>query len=333
MIRRIVSGAAILALGLGVISSVTTVSASPATITATGSNSATTLSVPTLDVPVGSSITVTNNGSDMLIIKATVGAPNAGSWTNAQSQACVITGLPCTVAAGGTSTFTVAQLGSIQVGSMPFYVGPSMVPPTPSVTKPGAPGKPTAVAGVGSASVTVVAPTTGSAVVTYTVTSSPDAKTCTVTVPATSCDVTGLTNGTAYSFTSTATNSAGTSDASVASDAVTPDLKPNTPAVAPEFAKKSAIAHPGVSVLLKKGVVTPSGVTATPRIRFVEYVQGLRPRGDVSPTKLGTYRVAKSGKVIANVLSSEPMTIVMVLTAPATAEYKAYRQVKTWILK
>jgi len=188
---------------------------------------------------------------------------------------------------------------------------------------------------VGAATVSVVAPTTGGTPVTYTVTSSPDAKSCTVTVPATSCEVTGLTNGKAYTFTATATNADGTSDASAASDAVTPNLKPNTPATPPAYAKTSSIAHPGVSVLLKKAVVTPSGATATPRVRFVEYVQGLRPHGDTGPvaTKLGTYKVTKSGKVIVDVKSKQPMTIIMTLRAPATAEYAAYKSVKTWVLK
>lgn len=216
----------------------------------------------------------------------------------------------------GTATY-VATLPNAVIGS----------------SKPDAPNAPTAVAGTGSAMVSVVAASTGGTPTSFTVTSSPDAKTCTITVPATSCAVNELTNGTAYTFTATATNAVGTSAASPASDPVTPEKAPNGPAAAPKYAKVKNIAHPGVSVLLKKGVMTQSGVVATAKVRFVEYVQGLRPGGDVAPTKLGTYRVTKSGKVIANVLSSQPMTIILTLRAPATENFKAFKSVKTWVLK
>lgn len=199
--------------------------------------------------------------------------------------------------------------------------------------KPDAPNAPTAVAGVGSATVSVTAASTGGKPTSFTVTSSPDAKTCTITVPATSCEITGLTNGTAYTFTATATNAEGTSAASAASAPVTPELNPNGPVKPPKFAKAKNIAHPGVTVLLKNAVVTESGATAKAKVTFVEYVQGLRPNGDVVSKKLGTYKVTKSGKVIATVLSSEPMTIMLTLRAPATDTYAAYKSVKTWIVK
>ena len=85
---------------------------------------------------------------------------------------------------------------------------------------PGAPTNVYGVAGVGSATVTWTAPTTGLAVASYTVTSLPAGGTCTSAT--TSCVVTGLLRTTSYTFTVTATNTYGTSPASVASLAVTP---------------------------------------------------------------------------------------------------------------
>ena len=89
---------------------------------------------------------------------------------------------------------------------------------------PATPGQPTAVAGDGSAAVTVVAPTSGGTPTSYTVTASPGTAQCTVTGASGSCTVNGLTNGTPYTFTSTATNVAGTSSSSVASASVTPGV-------------------------------------------------------------------------------------------------------------
>ena len=89
---------------------------------------------------------------------------------------------------------------------------------------PATPGQPTAVAGNTSATVTVVAPTSGGTPVSYTVTASPGGSQCTVTGASGSCEITGLTNGTPYTFTSTATNLAGTSSSSVASTSVTPGV-------------------------------------------------------------------------------------------------------------
>ena len=299
---------------------------SPTDVTVTGTPGAPVLSVSSVDLAVGDTMIIKNNtGGGLNVVNGTGAVTKFGtSCTSANTMMCQLS--------GATGMYDIAALGTITIGSATLTIGAA---PAPSSSKPGTPGAPTAVAGVGAATVTVVAPTSGGTPVTYTVTSSPDSKSCTVTVPATSCEVTGLTNGTAYTFTATATNADGTSDASAASNSVTPDLKSNTPTTAPKFAKTSSIAHPGKSIILKKAVVTPSGEVATPRVRFVEFVQGLRPFGDSSnsSTKLGTYKVLKSGKVVANVLSSQPMTIVMTLRAPATTEYKAYKQVKTWVLK
>ena len=98
-----------------------------------------------------------------------------------------------------------------------------------AIAAPGIPGTPIAAPGNGSATITIVAPTTGGTPSSYTVTAS-NGSTCTVISPGTSCTIAPLTNGTAYTFTSTATNTAGTSaSASAASAAVTPAGVPLSP--------------------------------------------------------------------------------------------------------
>jgi len=198
---------------------------------------------------------------------------------------------------------------------------------------PGAPGKPTAVAGVGTATVSIVAPTSGDAPTSYTVTSNPGAQTCTVTVPATSCTVAGLTNGTSYTFTSTASNSVGTSAASAASDPVTPNRLANVATKKPKFVKTSHIKHPGRTVLLKQKVRVSSGAKVKASVYFGDGVQRIAPLGDAHPSRLGWYRVTKSGKVIAHVKTSQPLTIILKLHAKGNSTYDPYTQVKTWSLR
>jgi uncharacterized repeat protein (TIGR02543 family) len=99
-----------------------------------------------------------------------------------------------------------------------------------AIAAPGIPGTPIAAPGNGSATITIVAPTTGGTPSSYTVTASPGGATCTVTAPGTSCTIAPLDNGTAYTFTSTATNTAGTSaSTSTASAAATPAGVPLSP--------------------------------------------------------------------------------------------------------
>ncbi len=94
--------------------------------------------------------------------------------------------------------------------------------PCITATAAGAPTGVVVTAGVASASVAFVAPTSngGSSITGYTVTSSPGSFTAMGTTSP--INVTGLTNGTAYTFTVVATNAIGNSVASAASSAVTP---------------------------------------------------------------------------------------------------------------
>lgn len=99
---------------------------------------------------------------------------------------------------------------------------------------PAIPSAPTAVAGSGSATVTVNPGTGGGPADSYVVTAldssgnplSPS-KSCTVYAPSTSCVISGLEDGTSYKFATTATNSVGTSTSSPASSSVIPAGKPS----------------------------------------------------------------------------------------------------------
>jgi len=166
---------------------------------------------------------------------------NGGEGTT-PTQADVSHGLGFTTAAAPTRTgftFTGWSDGATVIN-----------PPTPTlvsnvtsnktltaqwtIAAPGIPGTPTAAPGNGSATITIVAPTTGGTPSSYTVTafnsSNQSAGTCTVTAPSTSCTIAPLNNGTPYTFTSTATNTAGVStSSSAASVAVTPAGVPLSP--------------------------------------------------------------------------------------------------------
>ena len=137
------------------------------------------------------------------------------------TRSCVVTGLT-----NGTSyTFSVTATNS--AGTSSSSSDSAAVSP---IAPPGAPGTPTVVSGDGSATITVVAPSTGGDPVSYTVVSTPSSRTCTITVPSTSCEITGLTNGTGYTFKASATNGGGTSSYSVDSSSVTPVAAiPGTP--------------------------------------------------------------------------------------------------------
>jgi BspA type Leucine rich repeat region (6 copies) len=89
------------------------------------------------------------------------------------------------------------------------------------------PPAPTAIAGVGSATISVQAAAIGPPPTSFTITSSPGAATCTVTGASGSCAITGLTNGASYTFTTVAHEGPTNSAVSAESAAVVPTaLKP-----------------------------------------------------------------------------------------------------------
>jgi hypothetical protein len=195
-------------------------------------------------------------------------------------------------------------------------VGTSAVTAQISETIPGTPTAPTAVAGDGSATVTVAAGS-GGAPSSYLVSASPQVggvtKTCTVTGASGSCVVPGLTNGVAYTFTTTATNGSGTSAASLASSSVTPadTTAPTVSGVSSSTANGSYGVGSSISIQVTfSEVVTVGGV---PQLtietgatdRTVNYVSG-----SGSNTLTFTYVVqAGDNSADLNYIATSPLTL------------------------
>ena len=134
-------------------------------------------------------------------------------------------GSPCTVdglGEGVSYTFAVGAKSSVATSAASA--------PSDAVTVLTAPGAPTgvsAVAGVGEAVVSWVAPAElgDPALSSYVVTASPGGAQCTVDASSLSCTVEGLTGGVSYTFAVTAKSSVATSAASASSDAVTISIR------------------------------------------------------------------------------------------------------------
>jgi len=125
------------------------------------------------------------------------------------------------------TSYYVTVLETVTSGaSSATAVAASATPITTNI--PGAPGTPYASAGVGQATVSWSAPSTGAPATSYTVTASTGGASCTSIT--TTCVVTGLYFGTYYTFTVKATNAYGTGLASVASNSITPsEAVPSAP--------------------------------------------------------------------------------------------------------
>lgn len=190
--------------------------------------------------------------------------------TNAADDTCSVSGIPpattCVVTNLTNSTPYYFVVTAINASGSSLPSVPSAAVTPGAIVTPGAPTGVTAVAGVGAASVTWVAPssTGGSAITGYTVTSNPGGRTCTTTGSLT-CSVTGLTGGTSYTFTVTATNSSGTGPASAASNAVTPTgaIVPGAPtAVTATAGNASALVSWTAPLVIGSSAITGYTVTS-----------------------------------------------------------------------
>ncbi|OJU86039.1 MAG: hypothetical protein BGO11_04160 [Solirubrobacterales bacterium 70-9] len=151
--------------------------------------------------------------------------------------------------------------------------------PEPPATIPGAPGTPTATAGLGSATVKWAAPTTGSKPTNYTVTpfisgvaQTASAKTVTGNPPATETTVSGLKSGTSYTFKVKATNAAGTGAESAASNAVSP-----TGATLPGEPTEVAAAPRNASAAVTWKVPASDGGGTITSYKITPYLNGTTP--------------------------------------------------------
>jgi len=193
------------------------------------------------------------------------------SCTAAVVEGTSVPGTCAPIAGATTATFspTATQVGkyiTVAVTVANLSGSATEVAASTALVTTSAPGAPTSVvatAGLGSVSLTWVAPTTGLAVVTYTATSSTGGFTCTVST--TSCTVVGPLYGTLYSFTVTATNAAGTGPASAASNSVMPsEAAPAAPTAVAGTAGNQSVLVSWTASVNNGAIVTLYTVTTSP---------------------------------------------------------------------
>lgn len=195
----------------------------------------------------------TNNGGSAITGYTAISSPGGliGTCT-APCSSIVIPGL-----SNGTAySFTVRAINSL--GASSSSSPSNSVTPLASGSLPGAPAIVSAMAGEGSATITLTPPTSdgGNAIAMYSAVSSPGGFKGACLAPCSSIVVGGLTNGTAYTFTVNAINRVGAGPSSAPSTSVTPaDTTPNAFTFADQI-------NAELSTVVTSNTITVSGIDA-----------------------------------------------------------------------
>ena len=217
-------------------SNFSTVSLSPARVPLVYTQ-AHTLTIPAPDAPGAPTVVAGDGQATVTVVPAVGGTPPASyriSVAGDPSKFCTVTNpavsLSCVVQnlTNGASYTFVVEASAYGLSSTPSSPSAPVTPMAP----PNAPGVPTAVAGDGQVTVTVVPAVGGTPPTSYTIfVVGMPGKSCTVPNPSVpmSCPISGLTNGTAYKFIAVA-NANGVSSANSQQSA---PVTPRPPAAVP----------------------------------------------------------------------------------------------------